>query len=251
MSTVFETDQGILVPAVTAEEMREVDRVAVEETGPNLYQMMENAGRNLAALALEILGENSNRSRILVLAGTGGNGGGGICAARHLANRAVPVVLCMAEPFRLSEVPKWQYRVFSATPGKVLSAANLSGESFDLIIDALIGYGLTGAPSGIYSDLIHWANSTRVKILALDVPSGLDSTTGATPGQVIGAEATMTLALPKTGLIGDRPGRLFLADIGIPMETYRRLNLAYVAPFGSRYVVPLRRTARHHGNLPV
>src|SRR5215813_10687352 len=103
MSTVFETDQGILVPAVTAEEMREVDRVAVEETGPNLYQMMENAGRNLATLALEILGGYSNRCRILVLAGTGGNGGGGICAARHLANRGVPVVLSLAEAHRLSE----------------------------------------------------------------------------------------------------------------------------------------------------
>jgi NAD(P)H-hydrate epimerase len=239
MSAAFETDQGILVPAVTAEQMREVDRVAVEETGPNLYQMMENAGRNLATLALETLGENINRSRILVLAGTGGNGGGGICAARHLANRGVPVGLCMAEPLRLSEVAKWQYQVFSATPGKTLSAAKLNAESFDLILDALIGYGLTGAPSGVYSDLIHGANSTGVRILALDVPSGLDSTTGATPGAVIGAEATMTLALPKTGLIGGKSGRLFLADIGIPLETYRRLNLAYVAPFGSRYLVPL------------
>jgi len=239
MSAAFETDQGILVPAVTAEQMREIDRVAVEETGPNLYQMMENAGRNLATLVLETLGENSSRSRILVLAGTGGNGGGGICAARHLANREVPVDLCMAEPLRLSEVAKWQYRVFSATPGKTLTGAKLKAESFDLIVDALIGYGLTGAPSGVYSDLIHWANSTGVRILALDVPSGLDSTTGATPGPVISAEATMTLALPKTGLIADKRGRLFLADIGIPLETYRRLNLAYVAPFGSRYVVPL------------
>jgi len=239
MSAAFETDQGILVPAVTTEQMREIDRIAVEETGPNLYQMMENGGRNLATLALETLGENSDRSRILVLAGTGGNGGGGICAGRHLANRGVPVVLCMAEPLRLSEVAKWQYRVFSATPAKTLSAANLKAERFDLILDALIGYSLTGAPSGVYSDLIHWANSTGARILSLDVPSGLDSTTGGTPGPVIGAEATMTIALPTTGLIAGKHGRLFLADIGIPLETYRRLDLPYVPPFGSRYVVPL------------
>jgi len=86
MSLEFRTDRGVLVPAVTTEQMREVDRIAVEETGPNLYQMMENAGRNLTAVALEMLGDGSTESRILVLAGTGGNGGGGICAARHLAN---------------------------------------------------------------------------------------------------------------------------------------------------------------------
>jgi len=239
MSLEFRTDRGVLVPAVTTEQMREVDRIAVEETGPNLYQMMENAGRNLTVVALEMLGDGSTESRILVLAGTGGNGGGGICAARHLANRGIQTVLCMAEPLRLSEIAKWQYRVFNATPGKVLSASNLAGEKFDLIIDSLIGYSLAGAPSGVYADLILWANSTGTRILALDVPSGLDSTTGTTPGPVIRAETTMTLALPKTGLIPGRTGRLLLADIGIPLETYRRLDLVYVPPFGSRYVVPL------------
>jgi NAD(P)H-hydrate epimerase len=92
---------------------------------------------------------------------------------------------------------------------------------------------------GVYAGLIGWANSAGTSILALDVPSGLDSTTGATPGPVIRAEATVTLALPKTDLIGDKPGRLFLGDIGIPLETYRRLDLVHVPPFGNRYVVPL------------
>ena len=239
MSVEFRTDRGILVPAVTTEQMREIDRIAVEETGPNLYQMMENAGRNLASVALEMLGDGRRQYRILVLAGTGGNGGGGICAARHLANKGAATVLCMAEPLRGSEVARWQHRVFSATPGKVLPAANLGSEKFDLILDALIGYGLTGAPTGVYSDLIGWANSSGARILALDVPSGLDSTTGATHGPVIRAEATLTLALPKTGLLRGKPGRLLLADIGIPLETYRRLDLVYVPPFGSRYVVPL------------
>jgi len=68
-------------------KMREVDRVAMDETGPNLFQMMENAGRNLAELAFEKIGEGWRNAKIVVLAGTGGNGGGGICAARHLANR--------------------------------------------------------------------------------------------------------------------------------------------------------------------
>ena len=239
MSPEYRTDGGILVPAVTTEQMREVDRIAMEETGPNLYQMMENAGRNLATLALETLADERCESRILVLAGTGGNGGGGICAARHLANRGFETALCLAEPFHLSEVAKWQRHVFGATRGKVLSPAELAGEKFDLILDALIGYGLASAPTGAYADLIRWANSTGTRILSLDVPSGLDSTTGATPGAVISAELTMTLALPKTGLVFGKPGRLFLADIGIPIKTFLRLSLAYLPPFGSRYFVPL------------
>lgn len=239
MSVEFRTDCGVVVPAVTTEQMREVDRVAVEETGPNLYQMMENAGRNLSAVALEIVGEDYAESRILVLAGTGGNGGGGICAARHLANRGVPVALCLADPIGLSEVAKWQYHVFSATPGRLVSAAELSRERFALIIDALIGYSLTGAPRGSFAHLISWANGTGTQILSLDLPSGLDSTTGEVSETVIVPETTMTLALPKTGLSKGAAGRLLLADIGIPLETYRRLNLPYVPPFGSRYVVPL------------
>lgn len=240
MNVEFRTDTGLVVPAVTTEQMREVDRIAVEETGPNLYQMMENAGRNLAAVALEMLLEGGTESRILVLAGTGGNGGGGICAARHLANRGVPVALCLADAIGLSEVAKWQYCVFSATPGQLVPSEQLTGERFALIIDALIGYSLTGAPRGIVADLIRWANASGTQILSLDVPSGLDSTTGEVSGNVIVPDTTLTLALPKTGLSKGGGGRLLLADIGIPFETYRRLNLPYAPPFGSRYVVPIR-----------
>ena len=197
MTAAFQTVDGIVVPAVTAPQMREVDRVAVEETGPNLFQMMENAGCSLAETAFEMLGARSEVSRSLVLAGKGGNGGGDICAARHLANRGIHVALCMAEPLALSETAKWQYRVFSATPGRTVSAAHVGGESFDLIIDSLIGYSLAGAPSGIYAELIDWANATGARLLALDIPSGLDSTTGTADGPVIRADVTMTLALPK------------------------------------------------------
>ncbi len=240
MTALFQTVDGIVVPAVTAAQMREVDRVAVEETGPNLFQMMENAGRSLAETAIEMLGARSPGSRILVLAGKGGNGGGGICAARHLANRGIHVTLCMAEPLALSETAKWQYRVFSATPGRTISAAQVGGESFDLIIDSLIGYSLAGAPSGIYAELIDWANAAGARLLALDIPSGLDSTTGTADGPLVRADVTMTLALPKTGLASGKAGNLLLADIGIPVETYRRLNLSYLPPFGSRYVVTLQ-----------
>ena len=95
------TDSQFEVPVVTTEQMRKVDRIAIDETGPNLFQMMENAGRNLALQVMETLGAMWNRASITVLAGGGGNGGGGICAARHLANRGIDVKLCVAEPARL------------------------------------------------------------------------------------------------------------------------------------------------------
>src|SRR5215469_5704539 len=181
----FFTETNKEVPALTTAQMREVDRIAIEETGPNLFQMMENAGRNLAEMALEQLGRDWQRARIVVLAGTGGNGGGGITAARHLANRGARVELCLAAPDKLSEVAAWQRRVFQSTSGKEVQFRNLDPAQVHLILDALIGYGLQSAPQGIFAELIRWANTTRAPIISLDVPSGLDSTTGATPGEFI------------------------------------------------------------------
>ncbi len=86
----FHTEGGLRVPAVTAQQMREVDRVAVEDIGPNLHQMMENAGRSLASVCMTMLGERGAGRPVAVVAGTAGNGGGGICAARHLANHGAP-----------------------------------------------------------------------------------------------------------------------------------------------------------------
>ena len=84
-----------------------------------------------------------------------------------------------------------------------------------------------------------WANQTNASILALDLPYGVDATTGEAPGYVIKARWTMMLALPKTGLLPENSGELFLADIGIPEETYRRLGFNYTSPFGDRFRVSL------------
>ncbi|MFQ5802081.1 MAG: NAD(P)H-hydrate epimerase [Candidatus Methylomirabilales bacterium] len=235
----FFTDTGIEVPAVTTEQMREVDRIAIEETGPNLFQMMENAGQNLALLTMEILGKDWQRAKTVVLAGSGGNGGGGICAARHLANHGTHVTLCLASPDHLGEVPAFQRKIFQGTFGKEVEAKGLGEVAADFVLDALIGYSLRSAPRDAVAELIQWANGTKVPILSLDVPSGVDSTTGKAEGIFINARWTMTLALPKTGLLPEKTGNLCLADIGIPEETYRRMGLTYTSPFGNRYRVPL------------
>lgn len=240
MRFAYETIHGIAVPAVTAAQMREVDRVAAEEDGPNLFQMTENAGRNLAATALRYLGETWMESRILVLAGSGCNGAGGICAARHLANRGASITVCMPHKAKLSEITAWQHRVYRATGSPTISCRELQGDDFDLILDALVGYGLEAPPRGAERDAIAWANDSESPIISLDVPSGVEATFGTHPGEFIHAKETVTLALPKTGLFPDLTGTLLLADVGIPAGVYEKLEISYTPPFGADYVVPLR-----------
>jgi NAD(P)H-hydrate epimerase len=237
---VFVTDSGAEVPAITTEQMREVDRLATEELGPNLFQMMENAGRSLALTVVEELDTGVQGQRIVVLAGTGGNAGGGICAARHLTNRGIDATVVVDED-RLAGVPAEQLRVYRGTPGRVATIAELPSLAADLVVDAVIGYGLAGVPRGAALEMITWAGATTAPKLSLDVPSGIDSTTGAAPGAHIHAATTMTLALPKTGLDVAAVGDLWLADLGIPAEVYRRAAIDVPATlFRDGYRVPIR-----------
>ena len=236
----FVTRDDVRVPAITTDQMREVDRVAIDEVGPNLDQMMENAGRNLALTVIDRLGSDWASTPIVVLSGTGGNGGGGICAARHLANRGANVTLVISDPARLTPVPGEQFRVYRGTDGAVASVADLADLEAGIIVDAMIGYSLGGAPRGAVETMIEWVFGRPDPVVALDVPSGIDSTTGQAPGAHVAAAATLTLALPKTGLDVAAVGELLLADIGIPAEVYRRIGVDVPpALFGARYRVAL------------
>lgn len=235
----FKTEHGIEVPAVTKDQMVEVDRIAVEETGPNLFQMMENAGRNLAELTIQTLGKKWKSQKIVVLAGTGGNGGGGICAARHLANRGADVTVCITDNKKLKDVPAYQYHILKSTNAKLIEFKELTGFEPDLIIDAIIGYSLSGKPTGISAEMINWASEKLGIRISLDIPSGVDSTTGEVMGNFINPDLTMTLALPKTGLLPEISGDLYLADIGIPSKVYEKLNLNYKSPFDNKYFLKL------------
>jgi NAD(P)H-hydrate epimerase len=239
-SVRFVTETRIEVPAISSAQMREVERIALEETGSNLHQMMENAGRNLALLGLELLGGAWRGRKVVVLAGAGGNGGGGICAARHLANHGADVRLYLAAPQRLGGVPSFQRKIFQSTSGRELEATELGQSEPGLIFDALIGYSLRAAPEGPVVDAIQWANASGAPIPALDVPSGVNADDGGTPGMFIRPRWTMTLALPKTGLLSERTGELFLAHIGIPDGTYRRIGLNHDSPFETSGWVRLR-----------
>lgn len=239
MIKFFKTEKEIKVPAVTTEQMIEVDRIAIEETGPNLFQMMENAGRNLAELTIKSLGKSWKKSEIIILAGTGGNGGGGICAARHLANHGANVKVCVTETEKLKDVPAYQLHILKSTNAKIITIEELQNENPDLIIDAIIGYSLSGKPTGISAEMINWASEKLGIRISLDIPSGVNSTTGEVMGKFINPDLTMTLALPKTGLLPAVTGDLYLADIGIPSKVYEKLNLNYKSPFDNKYFLKL------------
>lgn len=216
------------IPALTTTQMAEVDRLMIEEYGILLIQMMENAGRNLAELARRMLGGKLAGRKIAVLCGAGNNGGGGMAAARHLHNRGADIqVKLIADPDKLKNIPAHQWRILQTMGIAVEYTLDLARA--DLIIDAIIGYGLTSNPRGEAAEWIERANGSGRPILALDAPSGLNTTTGA-PGQpCIRAAATLTLALPKTGLTAPQAqpfvGELYLADIGVPPGLYRRIGL--------------------------
>ena len=217
------------LPTLSTEEMVEVDRLMIETYDIQLIQMMENAGRNLADLAQAMLAGEALERPVLLLAGRGGNGGGGLVAARHLANRGADVQVILSRPMEdFRGVPAHQLDILLNMGVSVTTAGDgWELPSADLIIDALIGYGLSGAPRGTTAGLIQLANSHPAAILALDAPSGLDAGGGKAYHPHIRAAATLTLALPKSGLYAapEATGALFLADISAPPALYEDMDI--------------------------
>jgi NAD(P)H-hydrate epimerase len=227
------------LPYLTTDQMIEVDRAMIEDFGIQLMQMMENAGRTLAYLARARFLEGDPRGKqVIVLAGTGGNGGGALVCARHLHNYgAVVHVVVTAPDERFKAVPAQQLGILRRIGLPVVGPEEVAGlVARDLVVDGLIGYSLRGAPRGAAASLIRWANGQKAPILALDTPSGLDTTTGVAHDPSVRAAATMTLALPKAGLRAPRAsahvGQLYLADIGVPPELYAAPGLGLLASGG-------------------
>jgi NAD(P)H-hydrate epimerase len=232
--TVVRADE---VPWLTVEQMRELDRIATEELGLSLERMMENAGRNLAALARTLLDGSCSGRAVTVLAGPGGNGGGGMVAARHLAAAGAEVTVVLSgSPDRLAPVPRAQYEILLRT-GVRVSGPDAAPPYGELVLDALLGYSQSGRPRGAAAGLIARAEGARV--LSLDVPSGLELVTGVLHEPHVRAEATLTLAAPKTGLRSAAAGHLFLADLSIPPSAYERLGVAATTPFAATPIVRL------------
>lgn len=252
----FVAPGGLRVPAVSVAEMREVDRLAAEATGPSLLQMLELAGQQAALAALDLPaartpdsargagGQPAARVRAIVLAGSGRNGAAGVCAARHLANRGVAVqVVTVLPPQRADGALGEAFLALAEAPATVTrwdEAFDVTAA--DVVIDAILGCGLRGEPHPVQRGLILAARAAAeagVAVLALDVPSGLDADTGGAPGDAVLPASTLTLGLPKRGLARGNAGDLWVADLGVPPGVYARAGVAFPPFFGPRERVPL------------
>jgi len=203
-----------------------------------LIQMMENAGRNLAQLVIDLYSPDT----VAVLCGTGGNGGGGLVAARHLANRGVDVTVTLSKPAAsLAGAPAHQHDVVQRMGLAVVKDPRPA----DVTIDALIGYSMKGPPRGRVAELIEIVGDSGGALVALDVPSGLNVTDGSIPGVVVNADATMTVAAPKIGLRkADHVGDLYVADISVPPAVFDAFDAVAPPDFTRSSVVRLLRPAR-------
>jgi len=206
--------------------MAEADRIASEDLGIALEVLMENASRQIAAAARAFLGAVAGK-RIVAFAGSGNNGGDALGALRHLSGWGAEVRAMLSGPAdRLRPLARRQHDILERLG---LLRDNAAIEDADLLLDGLLGYSVAGPPRDAVADLIRAANASRLPILAVDLPSGLHPDTGEPLGVTIRAALTVTLALPKRGLIETRSraliGELLLADIGVPPQAFDRLAI--------------------------
>ncbi|NLJ27594.1 NAD(P)H-hydrate dehydratase [Desulforhabdus amnigena] len=247
---------------VTASEMGKMDRRTIEEIGIPGVVLMESAARGAASFFLEVIPDLPKR-RITVVAGSGNNAGDGFVLARIFHSRGVPVrVVCLRSPGQLKGdalanfqiLEKIKVPVFVWDEGKDFDAQWHWIQESDAIIDAILGTGLNSEVRGIYRKIIDGMNSLSVPVLAVDIPSGLDASTGTPLGTAVRATATATFAFPKIGHVmdpgPDYTGKLRVVDIGIPsiVAEAAQINRWWMdAHFLSGWLKP-RRPDVHKGN---
>ena len=237
------------IPYLTTQQMVEVDRAMIEDFHIELIQMMENAGRNLAQLArMRFFDGNPTGKNVIVLSGTGGNGGGALVCARRLHNWGANVQVFLTKPAEnFTPIPGHQLDILGRMNVPIAQTGAINrAVAPALVIDGIIGYSLKGAPRETAADLINWANARPAPTLALDAPSGVDTTTGTVFNPAVKAAATMTLALPKEGLrapgVETCVGELYLADISVPPKLYANpaLGLEVGHLFAESEIIRLR-----------
>ena len=222
----------------TREQIRELDRIAIEEYGVRGLILMENAGRSCAREAAEFLGD-VEKSRVVVFCGKGNNGGDGFVVARHLTNWGAEV-----QTFLINRTEDMLQKTsdaavnlhialnmgipISETPdAETVKEAAEACAGADLIVDAMLGTGIQGEVREPFLTAIESINEVDCPKLAVDVPSGLDCNTGEALGAAVRAERTMTFGLPKRGFenegAAEFTGEVSVAEISIPRRVVQEM----------------------------
>lgn len=225
-------------PALSRDEVRELDRVAIEDYGINGLILMENAGRWCARAASRMLGEAQGR-KVTVVCGRGNNGGDGFVVARHLTNWGAHVgvlLLAAAEDVlrsggetaaNLRIIMNMGIPLHEAESAEGIAEAIAAASNCDLLVDGLLGTGARGEVREPFRSAIRAINECECPVLAIDVPSGLDCDTGKPLGEAVRAHRTVTFVARKIGFeqpgAQEYTGQVEVAEIGIPRTAIERV----------------------------
>ena len=247
---------------VTADKMRELDNLTIEKHGVPGIVLMERAGKGAFDLLLKCFTEEANAG-IVVVCGGGNNGGDGFVLARYAHENSIPVkIILLAKPTTLKGAALENYqKITDKVPVELLSdAANAQQvtERFGnagCIVDAIFGTGFRREADGLYKVVIEAINNANRRIIAIDIPSGLNPDTGEAMGCAVRADLTVTFGLPKIGqamyAAGGCLGRLEVVDIGIPQEEIKRIksNAEIFIIDDLRQLIKPRKWDAHKGNF--
>lgn len=251
---------------VTAEQMAAIDRYAIDHMGIPSLELMENAGRAVARIANRCTGRIYGTRRIVLFVGKGNNGGDALVAARYLINEHPDIttkVVLLSSPDELKgdALENFQ-KLTDIAPHSILHGDTLDklleikliAQKAHLIIDGIFGTGFHGAPRGHLAEAIFFINSLHKKVMAIDIPSGVNGSSGAVEKMAVNAWLTVTFGLPKSGLLFDQgpahAGRVTVVDIGFPEEAVASVasDLRYLTWKSLRTLLPDRPVDAHKGS---
>jgi NAD(P)H-hydrate epimerase len=245
---------------VTAEQMREMDRLTIEKYGVPSLALMERAGEGIAQAILERFSRVAKKG-VLIVAGKGNNGGDGLVVARLLKKQRIPCeVALLARKDEVSPDSAHNLRAYMKLKGKVveidprgldLLRQRMKGKG--LLVDAILGTGMKNDVRGIYAEAITLMNASGVPLVAVDIPSGLDTDKGTPLGVSIQAEMTVALAFAKQGEVIypglNYVGDLVVAEIGIDPRAVQEVapKTDIMLQEEMRWLVPTRDPDSHKG----
>jgi len=205
-------------PLINSRQVREAAALAQERFGIGVDWLMEAAGWQVARYC---------KGRTAVACGVGNNAGDGLAAARHLHRWGRLASVSCLDAGKLRGPAARELAALQKLGVEVVDTLMLDGA--EVVLDAIFGTGLSRAPEGDFAAWIQAINASGARVVAVDLPSGLDADTGVAYAPTVQAHVTVTLGLPKTGLLNNDglrlAGEVWVADIGMPLEVYRALGI--------------------------
>jgi hydroxyethylthiazole kinase-like uncharacterized protein yjeF len=206
------------LPTLSSAQVKELDRLAAERFGVAIDWLMEAAGWQLARFC---------DKPTAIVCGAGNNGGDGLAAARHLHRWGRLTNVCCIDPLRLGTDAREELEALRRNGVRLSEKPQFDGA--EIVLDAIFGTGLSRPPTGRFAEWIEAVNNSDRRVIAVDVPSGLDADSGLAYAPCVHAQATVTFSLPKAGLMaGDGPrlsGEVWCADIGVPIDAFSAIGV--------------------------